>query len=44
VVRSQVNETHMDLEAEVPETIARRLKLDEFVVKGTSRSSAAYRK
>ena len=44
VVRSRVNETHMDLEAEVPETIARQLKLDGFAVKGTSRSSAAYRK
>jgi hypothetical protein len=37
-----VSESHMDLEAEVPETIARRLKLDDFVVKGTSRRSPAY--
>jgi len=42
VLRSQVSESHMDLEAEIPEAIARRLKLSEFVVKGTSRSSPTY--
>jgi len=42
VLHSQVSESHMDLEAEIPETIARRLKLNDFVVKGTSRSSSAY--
>lgn len=42
VLRSEVSESHMDLEAEIPEAIARRLKLDEFVVEGTSRSVPAY--
>jgi len=42
VLHSQVSESHMDLEAEIPEAIARRLKLDEFVVKGTPRSFPAY--
>jgi len=42
VLHSQVSESHMDLEAEIPEAIARQLKLSEFVVKGTSRSSPAY--
>jgi len=42
VLRSEVSESHMDLEAEIPEAIARRLKLEEFVVKGTSRSVPAY--
>jgi len=42
VLHSQVSESHMDLEAEIPEAIARRLKLNDFVVKGTSRSSPAY--
>ena len=37
VVQSQVSDSHMDLEAEVPETIARRLKLNDFVAKETSR-------
>jgi hypothetical protein len=32
----------MDLEAEVPEAMAKRLKLEEFKVKGTSPSSSAY--
>lgn len=43
VLRSKVNETHMELEAEVPEAIARRLKLNEYLAKGTSRSSPAYK-
>lgn len=42
VVHSKVNDSHMDLEAEVPEAMARRLKLDEFTVKGTSPPSRAY--
>ena len=42
VLHSQVSESHMDLEAEIPEAIARRLKLDDFVVKGTPRSFPAY--
>jgi GTP-binding protein HflX len=42
VLHSQVSESHMDLEAEIPEAIARRLKLNDFVVKGTSQSFPAY--
>src|SRR6201993_2877237 len=42
VVHSRVNESHMDLEAEVPEAMAKRLKLDEFTVRGTSPPSGAY--
>jgi len=42
VLHSRVSESHMDLEAEIPEAIARQLKLNDFVVKGTSRSSPAY--
>lgn len=43
VLRSEVSDSYMDLEAEVPEAIARRLKLKEFQVKGTSGRRAAYR-
>jgi GTPase len=43
VLHSQVNASHMDLEAEVPETVARRLKLKEFESKETLGSSGAYR-
>jgi GTPase len=43
VVHSQVSDSHMDLEAEVPETVARRLKLKEFATKETFRPSASYR-
>ncbi len=43
VLHSEVTtETHMDLEAEVPQSIARRLKLDIFAVKGTSTGRSAY--
>ena len=37
VVHSRVSDSHMELEAEVPETVARRLKLRDFTVKETSR-------
>jgi GTPase len=43
VVHSQVNDSHMDLEAEVPETVARRLKLRDFAVKETLLPSGSYR-
>lgn len=43
VVHSQVSDSHMDLEAEIPETVARRLKLKDFAVKETLRPSASYR-
>ena len=42
VLHSEVSDSHMDLEAEVPEAMAKRLKLDEFRVKGTPPSSRAY--
>jgi GTP-binding protein HflX len=42
VLHSQVNETHMDMEAEVPQSIARRLKLEAFAAQGTSAASGAY--
>jgi GTP-binding protein HflX len=42
VLRSQVNDSHMDLEAEVPATVARRLKLKDFEAKETLRPSASY--
>jgi GTPase len=42
VIHSEVNDSHMDLEAEVPETIARRLKLKDFEMKETLRPSPSY--
>jgi GTPase len=42
VVRSQVNDSHMDLEAEIPEAVARRLKLKDFEAKETLRPSPSY--
>jgi GTP-binding protein HflX len=42
VVHSRVSDSHMDLDAEVPETVARQLKLSEFAVKETLRPSASY--
>jgi GTP-binding protein HflX len=35
VLRSQVSDTHMLLEAEVPLTMARRLNLQDFAIRGT---------
>ena len=43
VTRSEANETHIDMEVEVPENVAKRLKLKEFVAKETSRRSPSYR-
>jgi hypothetical protein len=37
-----VTDTHMHLDAEVPENVARRLKLSEFAGKETSRRSSSY--
>jgi len=42
VLHSQVSDSHMDMEAEVPESIARRLKLSSFATAGTSRPGSAY--
>jgi GTP-binding protein HflX len=42
VLHSEVNDSHMDLEAEVPQSIARRLKLDAFAANGTSGPAPAY--
>jgi hypothetical protein len=33
----------MELQADVPETIARRLKLNDFLAKETSRRTSAYK-
>src|SRR5882724_1434357 len=35
VLHSQVNDSHMDMEAEVPQSIATRLKLNSFTAAGT---------
>jgi GTP-binding protein HflX len=43
VVHSRVSDSHMDLEAEIPETVAKRLRLNEFEVGETIRPSASYR-
>ena len=43
VLHSRVNDSHMDLEVEVPETVARRLKLKDFESKETLDASSAYR-
>jgi GTP-binding protein HflX len=43
VVESHVNDSQMELQADVPETIARRLKLNDFLAKETSRRTAAYK-
>jgi len=42
VMHSRVSDSHMELEAEVPETVARRLKLRDFAVKETLRPSVSY--
>jgi GTP-binding protein HflX len=33
VLRSEVNDSHMDLDAEIPATVVRRLKLEKYAVK-----------
>jgi GTP-binding protein HflX len=43
VMKSQASDTHIDMLAEVPENVARRLKLNNFVLKETSRRSTSYR-
>jgi hypothetical protein len=42
VLTSRVSDSHMELEAEVPEGIVKRLKLKEFEVKETSKPSPAH--
>jgi GTPase len=42
VLQSKVSDSHMDLEAEVPEAVARRLKLKDFEAKETFRLSPSY--
>jgi GTP-binding protein HflX len=37
VLHSEVEDSHMRLDAEVPASIAKRLRLNDFAVKGTSR-------
>jgi GTPase len=43
IVSSQVNDSHMDLEAEIPETVVRELRLKDYEAKETLRPSASYR-
>jgi GTP-binding protein HflX len=43
VVHAQVRDSHMELEAEVPEAVVRRLKLHDFAVKEIFRSPVSYR-
>ncbi len=43
VLHSHVNASHMDLEAEVPEAVARRLKLKDFQAKETLPAARSYR-
>jgi GTPase len=43
VLHSRVDDSHVEMEAEVPEAVARRLKLGNFLVKETSRLSDSYR-
>ena len=43
VVESHVNSSSMELQADVPETIVRRLKLNDFLAKETSRRGSAYK-
>lgn len=42
VTDSQTTDTHIDMVAEVPENVARRLKLNEFAATETSRHSSSY--
>jgi hypothetical protein len=41
VLHSQVDDSHMSLDAEVPVSIARRLRLVKFATNGTSRKALA---
>jgi GTP-binding protein HflX len=43
VVHSRIADSHMEMEAEVPEAVARRLRLKDFLVKETLRPSDSYR-
>ncbi len=43
VVESHVNSSSMELQADVPETIVRRLKLNDFLAKETSPRGSAYK-
>jgi len=42
VLHSHVRDSHMELEAEVPEAVARRLKLKKYAAKETFRPSGSY--
>ena len=41
VLHSAVEDSHMSLEAEVPESVARRLRLEPFAIRGTLKRSPA---
>ncbi len=42
VVNSRIEDSHMEMEAEVPEAVARRLKLRDFLVKETLHRRDSY--
>jgi GTPase len=41
VLHSEVDDTHMKLEVEVPASIARKLRLEDYLIHGTSRTKAS---
>jgi GTP-binding protein HflX len=41
VLHSEVDGTHMKLKVEVPASVARKLRLDDYLVRGTSRSKTS---
>jgi len=41
VLHSEVDDSHMTLDAEVPASIARKLRLDDYLIQGTSRMKAS---
>jgi GTPase len=41
VLHSEVDDTHMKLKVEVPASIARKLRLDDYLIRGTSRTKAS---
>ena len=43
VMESEANESHIDMKVEVPENVAKRLKLNEYVTKETSGRNSSYR-
>ena len=42
VLHSEVSDSHMQLEAEVPVSVVQKLRLNSFAAHGTSRRASAY--